>query len=72
MPDRSEPYGTEQSGFAPEPELDLGLTPAPPSGSGRMITVRQSDVAAILAECFHLSGQSQEWHRLAQAAGIAR
>ena len=130
----------ELEGFAPEPEVDLGLTPRPPRtspvtvgatreflarhygvphgddthyvivassvkdltvgtccdgvdeaamlladaaaqiGAARpaiarasaSVIVSRSDLRAVLAAAFDLAGQSPEFHRLAQAAGIAR
>ena len=53
-------------------ELDLGVPPAPPSELSAMVTVRRDDLRAVLAAAFDLAGQSPEFHRLAQAAGIAR
>ena len=62
--------GTESEGFAPGPEPDLCLPPAAPDRA--MVTVRRDDLRAVLAVAFDLASHSPEFHRLAQAAGIAR
>ena len=63
-----ETFGSEESGFAPEPELDLGLTPRQegPRYDGESVPVLRQ----ALWDCYKLAGADTDGFREAPKAGV--